>query len=340
MKLCDRLYFLDNLKTFKGHIHTPLATTDPFLYTANMNRSFKARMQRIMDWAIATRPWSFVMSLISVSVGTLLAAETGSIQWGWFVLVCIGIVSFHATANIYNDYFDTLYKVDQPDSPTARYRAQPLLTGMFTPRQLLAEGSILNLITIAIGLTLSFCRSFTIFWIGLLGFLACFFYTAGPIKFKYRGLGEFFVFLMWGPLMFEGAYVVQRQVLSLKVFYLSIPFGILVALVLLANNIRDIDYDSRQGIKTISILLGSRHSFYLYAGLIVAAYLYTGGMVLLGILSPWGLLVFLSLPQAIRLLKMFTWKIPEAADALTARLDTVFGIFLIVALILNQAVPL
>jgi len=60
---------------------------------------------------------------------------------------------------------------------------------------------------------------------------------------------------------------VQRQALSwLKTLYISIPFGVLVALVLLANNIRDIAYDSRQGIKTVGILLGGgRVSFFMPA---------------------------------------------------------------------------
>lgn len=296
--------------------------------------------QRIKDYFISTRPWSFTMSLISVSVGTLLAAEEGPIYWGWFALVGLGIVCFHATANVFNDYFDTYYKVDQPDSPTARYRPQPILTGKFTPGQLLTEAIVLNAITILIGLILSFSRTMLVFWIGFIGFLASIFYTAGPIKYKYRALGEFSVFLMWGPLMFEGAYAVQRQALSLKALYISIPFGILVALVLLANNLRDIDYDSRQGIKTISILLGSQHSFLAYAGLIVAAYVFIVGFVLTGILSPWGLLVLLSLPKAIHLLKEFMKKIPEAADAITAQLNTVFGLLLIAALILNKTVPL
>jgi 1,4-dihydroxy-2-naphthoate octaprenyltransferase len=296
--------------------------------------------RRLKDYFIATRPWSFTMSLISVSIGTLLAAEDGPILWGWFALVAIGIVCFHATANIYNDYFDTRYHVDQPDSPTARYRPQPILTGMFTPAGLLTMGMVLNGITIVIGLFLSFQRSTLVFWIGLIGFLTSVFYTAGPLKYKYRAWGEFFVFLMWGPLMFEGAYAVQRQTLSLNAFYLSIPFGVLVALVLLANNIRDIAYDSRQGIKTIGILLGSRKSLLMYAGLILAAYLYIIVAVMAGILSPWGLLVFLSLPKAVHLLKTFMIKIPEAADAITAQLDTLFGLLLIAALILNRAVPL
>jgi 1,4-dihydroxy-2-naphthoate polyprenyltransferase len=288
---------------------------------------------------IATRPWSFAMSLISVSVGTLLAAETGPVSWAWFFLVAVGIVCFHATANVYNDYFDTLYKIDQPDSPTARYRPQPILSGLFTPKGLLVEGIVLSVITVCIGLLLAFERSMYVLWIGLIGFLASVFYTAGPIKFKYRAWGEFFVFLMWGPLMFEGAYAVQRQALSLKVFYISIPFGVLVALVLLANNIRDIAYDSRQGIRTIGILLGSRQSLLLYAGLILAAYIYIIFLVVFGVLSPWGLLVLFSLPKAIQLLRTFAEKVPEAADAVTAQLNTVFGLLLIAALILNKTIP-
>jgi len=317
-----------------------LARVLAFFYTGIVKEEKKRFKQRIKDYFIATRPWSFTMSLISVSVGTLLAAEDASILWGWYVLICIGIVCFHATANIYNDYFDTRYQVDQPDSPTARYRPHPILTGMFTPAQLLIEAIVLSGITVLIGLILSFERSMLVFWIGLIGFLACVSYTAAPIKYKYRAWGEFFVFLMWGPLMFEGAYAVQRQALSLKAFYISIPFGILVGLVLLANNIRDIDYDSRQRIKTIGILLGRRRSFLLYASLILAAYLYVVGMVVVGILSPWGLLVLLSLPKAIHILKSFMEKIPEAADAITAQLNTIFGLFLIVALILKRMVPL
>ena len=56
--------------------------------------------------------------------------------------------------------------------------------------------------------------------------------------------------------MVEGAYVVQRQTLSLPVLYLSIPFGLLVSLVVFTNNMRDSDYDARQYIKTTSIILG------------------------------------------------------------------------------------
>lgn len=300
----------------------------------------KKTSTRIANAFVATRPWSFAMSLISVAIATLLAAEEGPVVWGWFVLVCVGIVCFHATANVLNDYFDFRYQVDQPDSPTARYRPQPILSGVFTPRQLLVFGGILAGVTIGIGLVLAFERTLFVLWIGLAGFLASVFYTAGPVKYKYRAWGEVFVFLMWGPLMFEGAYVVQRQVLSWKVLAVSVPFGVLVALVLLANNIRDIAYDSRQGIKTVGIALGHPKSIRLYVSLVAAAYVLVAGMVAARVLTPWALLVLLSLPKAVSLVRTFGLQIPDAADALTAQLNTMFGLLLIGGLILSRVMPL
>jgi 1,4-dihydroxy-2-naphthoate octaprenyltransferase len=278
------------------------------------------------------------MSIISVTVGTLLAAEEGPIGWTWFAVTALGITLFHAAANVINDYYDTLYKIDQPDSPTAKYRPQPILSGMLTPRQLLWEAVILFALTFTIGLTTAFIRSYHVLWIGIIGLLTSIYYTAGPVKFKYRALGEFAVFMMWGPLMVEGAYAVQRQALSVKALYISIPFGILVALVLFANNMRDIDYDSRHNVKTLSIVLGSHKSYILFAVLIMTAYASVLGMIALGIMSLWGFLIFLSLPKALSLLKTFKEKIPDMADALTAQFDTVFGILLITAILLESMV--
>ncbi|MCK7471366.1 MAG: hypothetical protein MZU95_11775 [Desulfomicrobium escambiense] len=57
----------------------------------------------------------------------------------------------------------------------------------------------------------------------------------------------------------------------------------------------------------------------------ILAYLSTLTITLLGVLTPWGLLVFLSLPLAIKLLRQMETSIPADADAQTAKLDTAFG---------------
>jgi hypothetical protein len=55
-------------------------------------------------------------------------------------------------------------------------------------------------------------------------------------------------------------------------------------------------------------------------------------------MSIWGLLIFLSVPSAISLLKTFKKEIPDMADALTAKFDTVFGVLLILAIFLEARV--
>ena len=297
-------------------------------------------MKQLGKYILVTRPWSFTMSLISVSVGTLLAAEVGPISWPWFIATAVGIVFFHAAANVINDYFDTKNEIDTPDAPTAKYRPQPIISGLLTSRQVLTEAVVLFALTAAIGCVIAFMRSWHVIWIGVVGLATAIFYTAGPVKFKYRALGEIAVFLMWGPLMVSGAYAVQIQTLSLKPLLISVPFGILVALVLFANNMRDIAFDSRQNVKTVSIMVGLKNSFLIFAGLILAAYIYVFGMIILGMMSLWGLIIFLSVPKAWSLLKTFKRETPDMADALTAQFDTVFGVLLILALFLDWMVRL
>ena len=135
--------------------------------------------------------------------------------------------------------------------------------------------------------------------------------------------------------MVEGAYYVQKQTLSSKAFWVSLPFGVLVALVLLANNIRDIEHDRIRGIKTLAILLGRRYGLYIYLLFIILAYAGILLMALSGTLTLWVLIIFITLPLAIRLVREMVNDIPDDADAQTAKLDTAFGLLLVVSLVLE-----
>jgi 1,4-dihydroxy-2-naphthoate octaprenyltransferase len=212
--------------------------------------------------------------------------------------------------------------------------------GLISPQAVLWVSAGLYAIAAIIGLALLALKGAGLLWFILVGAIASFFYTAGPIKYKYLALGELAVFLMWGPVIVGGTYFVQRGSLSLDAVLISVPFGLLVALVLLANNLRDIDYDRSAGIATLGTLLGQQKTRVLYQGLILLAYLATALLIALKILSPWGLLVFFSAPVAFRLIRTLQREIPNDADARTAQLDTLFGVWLIVGLILEKIFPL
>jgi 1,4-dihydroxy-2-naphthoate octaprenyltransferase len=291
-------------------------------------------------WFLATRPWSFTMTAISVGVGGAVAALDGAFDVWLFLLTLVGAVCVHGATNLINDYFDYKSGVDRPGAPTTLYRPHPLVQGLISPQAVLWVSAGLYAIAAIIGLALLALKGAGLLWFILVGAIASFFYTAGPIKYKYLALGELAVFLMWGPVIVGGTYFVQRGSLSLDAVLISVPFGLLVALVLLANNLRDIDYDRSAGIATLGTLLGQQKTRVLYQGLILLAYLAIALLIALKILSPWGLLVFFSAPVAFRLIRTLQREIPNDADARTAQLDTLFGVWLIVGLILEKIFPL
>ena len=104
---------------------------------------------------------------------------------------------------------------------------------------------------------------------------------------------------------------------------------------LLANNIRDINHDREKGILTLAIVLGPRKGLLLYSLLVVLAYLAIVLMSIFGPLYMWSLIVLLSLPLALRLLRLMMKQVPSDADARTAQLDTAFGVLLVISLVLE-----
>ncbi len=287
------------------------------------------------NWFLAARPWSFAMTAISVSVGSTVAAVEGAFSWPLYLLTLIGAVLMHAASNLINDYDDVRHGVDSPDVPTARYRPHPLMEGQLQLEQVRTAAFLLYLAAALIGVFLAATRGMLVLILGIIGTAAGITYTAAPLNYKYKALGEFSVFLMWGPLMVTGAYYVQQQAVSADALLISIPFGVLVALVLLANNIRDVRYDRSKGIQTLAIVLGERRGVSLYLGLIVAAYLAVVIMAVFGPLTVWSLIVLLSTPLAVKLLRQMARDIPLDADAQTAKLDTAFGLLLVVSLVVK-----
>jgi len=286
------------------------------------------------NWFLASRPWSFSMTAISVSVGGALAAIYGEFSWFLYIVTLAGTILLHAATNLINDYYDVKSGVDTPEVATAQYRPHPLVEGKLEARQVRTAAYILYGLSTLVGIYLAATRGWELLWVGLIGAFASIAYTAPPLKYKYNALGEISVFLMWGPLMVAGAFFVQRQEFSMNAFWISLPFGVLVALVLLANNIRDIAHDRDKGVLTLAIVLGQNKGILLYGTLVVLAYL---GIILMSIFGPlylWSLIVLASLPLALRLLKQMKAHVPADADARTAQLDTAFGVLLVVSLVL------
>jgi 1,4-dihydroxy-2-naphthoate octaprenyltransferase len=136
--------------------------------------------------------------------------------------------------------------------------------------------------------------------------------------------------------MVIGAYFVQTASFNTTVFLASLPVGCLVGAILYANEYRDINHDSRHGITSPSILLGRKRARFIYYFLITGAYILVIAMVLGGLMSGWALLTLLTLPVALKPIRVMeaTSQGKESPqlpfiDVLTARLHLQFGLLFI-----------
>jgi len=300
-------------------------------------------MSQIALWWRAVRPFAFTVSLIPPIMGGLIALiENPGLQFSLFrfLLAGIGCMTAHAGANLLSDYYDFKTQVDREGTFGS---SGLLVSGIMSPEQVLRGGWIALVIAGAIGASLVFLTPSGAFLIGLIliGGLLGVFYTAKPFELKYHAFGDLAVFVSFGPAMVLGAYFVQAHHFSWKPVLYSIPIGFLVDAILHSNNLRDIVNDGVVKIKTVPILIGEKWAKRMYQALVLGAYLITLLLVLSGGLTALALLVFLSLPLAIKVVSMVRRKesIPTERfamiDAATAQLHLAFGMLMVIGLILR-----
>lgn len=259
------------------------------------------RLRRFVRiWWMAVRPFSFTASVTPVTLGAVVAAYDGAWNWWYFLVTVVGAVSIHAGTNLINDYYDWKKGTDTEESLGPN---RPLKEGILTPHQVFWGGVFFFLFGSSIGLYLVATRGLFILWLGIFSVLAGWFYTAGPFAFAYTGLGEVVVFLFMGPVIVLGSYFVLAQETPLHVILLSIPIGLLVAAILHANNMRDLEGDLEKGKRTLANIFGRDASKYEYLVLVGGSYVLLLVLVAFG-QAPWlALLPLVTLPNAVRLIR-------------------------------------
>jgi 1,4-dihydroxy-2-naphthoate octaprenyltransferase len=289
---------------------------------------------------VSARPWSFTMTFSSVTVGALAAAAAGRFDLLLYLVTLAGMFAFHAATNVLNDFFDVRHGVDKAGAPTTRYRLHPAAFGQTPLSTVLGVSVALYALTLAAGLYLAMVSTAWVVLVIAAGVAGSVLYTADPVVLKARALGEATVFVMWGLLIPAGAFMVQTGYFSLSPMAAALPVGVLVALVLLANNIRDIRYDGSVNTRTLAVVLGAPRSERLYSALLVGAYALVLAWVLAGVLPVWSAAVFVTAPTARGLLGMFKGDVPDDADPRTAALAFRFALVYIASLALSLFVPL
>jgi 1,4-dihydroxy-2-naphthoate octaprenyltransferase len=243
-------------------------------------------------------------TIIPVLLGILIAASHGAFDLVAAALTVIGASFVQLGLNVANDVFDTVQGADDANVTPTKFSggSRVIQYGLVSLRQMAGLATVFYVLAGAIGLVLLATRGSTaLLVIGVVGIIVSIGYTAPPLKFVYRGLGEIAVALGFGPMMLLGAYVVQtRGALAWEPFAASIPVALLVALILYVNEIPDRRGDARVGKRTLPVRFSPRAVIGGYNAAAVAAYAALVIGVMAGVLPIPALLMLLTIPLARR----------------------------------------
>ncbi len=256
---------------------------------------------------LASRPKFLVASVAPVLVGTAAgysAVET--FQTHLFVLALLAIMALHAGANITNDYFDHLSGNDwvnknpTPFSGGRRFIQQ----GILSPKATLLAALVCLAAGSAIGLVIVLLtRSVFILIIGLIGLLGGFFYTAKPIQFGYRCIGEFVIAILFGLLPVYGSYYLQAETIDTIPILPAFIVSILIFLVILVNEFPDVSADAAVNKRTLIVRFGVPAGVWIYRVVLVASFIIAAAMLTYRLLFFAGLFYLLTLPIAVLAIK-------------------------------------
>jgi 1,4-dihydroxy-2-naphthoate octaprenyltransferase len=251
----------------------------------------------------ASRPQYLGASVAPVLVGSALGyAVAGSFHAGLFVLAVLAIMALHAGANVVNDYFDSLSRndwVNENPTPFSGGR-QFIQKGILSPRATLLAGLGYLAVGAGIGLVIvALSRSLFVLGIGVAGVLGAFFYTAGPLRLGYRGVGEIVIGFLFGILPVYGSYYLQARSIDLLPLLPALIVAILIFLVILVNEFPDLPADRQVNKRTMIVIFGIPACVLIYRTALAASYIAAGIMLLHGTTFFGGFFYLLTLPIAV-----------------------------------------
>jgi len=274
----------------------------------------KGQQEKMKDWFLLFRPWSFTATLVPFLVAAGIGTGRPNAHWGHWAVGLLSGILFQATVNLLNTWGDERSGVD--DVPGAIRTTPQVHEGRVSMKALLCTALSCAALASLLGLFLCFYRddgsrhfNVPLVCAGFLGFLGATNYTTG-IRFKYRGLGVPFVSFLMGPLEIFVAFSLlfpdaAGSVLSqaadsgrtlLAGLFAVLPIAALVGVIMHGNDMRDMPTDRAAGIVTLALRLGNRGALGYYCLCHAVPYLLSAALFLLRTTGPTGAAACLLLP--------------------------------------------
>lgn len=288
-------------------------------------------------WWQLTRPHTLTAAFAPVFLGTMIALTYEAIHFPLFIAMLAASVLIQMATNMFNEYYDFKRGLDTEKSVGI---GGAIVRNGVKPKTVLNLAFLLYGISILIGIYICMETSWGLALVGLVSMLIGYLYTGGPYPIAYTPFGELVSGVVMGMLLILIAFYIQTGTVTTEAIFLSIPSMLLVAAIMMANNIRDLEGDKKSGRKTLAILTGRSHAITIQMMFFIVSYLWIIGLIIFGHLTPWALLVFLSIPKPITAILIFKKYLQplEVAPAMkeTAITNTLFGLLLGIGILIGH----
>ena len=264
----------------------------------------------VSKWLIATRSAVTLVTVYSCIIAGLLAWRDGNFSWLPFIILTLGLFIAHGTNNLLNDYTDYTRGVDKDNYFRTQYGVHPLVQGFFTKPQQIRWFMVSGVLATLAGIYALFQTGFDSKVIGLFVFGAIVL-LAYTYPFKYWGLGELAIFLIWGPIMIGGVYLTLALINGgdtgnlWNVVLAGIPYGLGVASINIAKHIDKHDPDKAKGVGTFPVRVGEKAARRVDQVSLILIYVVIAYLVFVPrYFTPVMLIVFLAFKHALTAIKV------------------------------------
>lgn len=254
----------------------------------------------LVTWLSASRPRTLPAAIAPVVIGTAMALADGGLHWGAALAAMIAALLLQIGTNLANDYSDFVNGADTAERKGPRRLTQ---AGLVSPQAMWRAAALTFALAFCIGIWLATRGGWPVIVIGIASILAGVFYTGGPAPYGYRGLGELFVLIFFGPVAVAGTHYVQTLEFSPEAAIAGLGPGLISVAVLAVNNLRDIETDAVAGKRTLAVRFGPMFARWEHAGAIGLAALLPLGFWLAGLRGPAMALPLLMLPAAVPVIR-------------------------------------
>lgn len=233
------------------------------------------RLDPISKWLIATRSAVTTVTIYACIIGGFLAYRDQYFAFLPWLIITLALFISHGTNNLLNDYTDFSRGIDAVDYFRTQYGVHPLVQGFWTKKQQLTWFFVSGVLACLGGVYALFYTDFSPVIIGLFAFgaLILLIYT-WPLK--HLALGELSIFLIWGPIMVSGVYLVLSRGKMDNIWQIAlagVPFGLSVVSINLGKHIDKSADDRQRKVHTLPVLIGEKPARFLNMAVLALIYL-------------------------------------------------------------------